>query len=193
MHSNDPILEVEQRLRRDAARLDALHPPEDAWPCSGARYVQARRRRAVRIGFAVLTPVTVLIAAWLVFPGQSHERSRADREIARPEMPGAVTDEQQFRGSIPNRSATEVIATNAADGLTHPGVPVAPPDEAATRTGPVAIPIVVIRREGDREVISPGLLVPAHEMPVDIQSLSPAEQRAVRRVLDLEAEPYQSI
>ena len=192
MHSNDPIPEIEQRLRRDAARLDALHPPEDAWPRLGARYVQMRRRRAVRIGFAVLTPVAVL-AAWLALPGQSHERSRADREIARPEALGTVPGEQRSPGSMPNRSATEVIATNAADGPTHPSDPVAPRGEAATPTGPVAIPIVVIRQEGDREVVSPGLLVPAHETPVDIRSLSPAEQRAVRRVLDLEAEPFQSI
>ena len=193
MNSNDLIPELEQRLRRDAARLDALHPPEDVWPRLGARYVQARRRRAVRIGFAVLTPVAVLIAAWLAFPGQSQQRPRADREITQPETPRPVPDEQKSRGSMPNRSPTEVIATDVADGPTHPGVPSTLGNEAATPTGPVAIPIVVIRQEGDREVISPGLLVPAHETPVDIQSLSPAEQRAVRRVLDLEAEPYQSI
>ena len=177
MNTNDPSAEIERRLRSEAERLGRL----DSVPVPAARlyaeHTRGRRRRAARAAAAVLVPALLLLAGWLALSG-SPGPTASDRSVAQRAAPLAPDDHRRSPGSFTRGDAAGDTAAERS---------------AAGEAGVFAVPIVIIRLEDGQEVVSPGFLVPAHEAPLDFRDLSPAEQRAVRQVLDLGGEPHHAI
>jgi hypothetical protein len=173
MSGDDLFAEIEERLRNEAdALLDRRAPSIPLEPLR-TRYRRACRRRRVLRTLAWLAPVLALaaaLAAWQLPTGREPPPDGSiAQSLARPISPAEAPalDEPAVAGTDHGQSDAAV--------------------QAAVGNGVEAIPIVIIRFDGERESIIPGILVPGHEVPLEIHDLSPVEQRAVRRVLDLDA------
>jgi hypothetical protein len=170
MNSDSRLSGLEEDLRRDAERLHALQPPVIPLRQLQTGYHRGRRRRMVRRVTALVAPVLVMAAVLPVFYGRSADKPAkelsTERSIA-PIEPRAL-DVSAERGAADARDVAAAALVEAS--------------------GVIAIPVVIIRDEDGQPSVMPGILVPAHEIPVPIFDLSPAEQQAVRRVLGPEGQ-----
>ena len=177
MNNDDAIREIERRLRSEAERLGRLDAVPAPVPRLYAEHARSQRRRAARAAAAVLIPAILLVAVWLARSG-STKPTPSERSVAQPVTPLAPDHHRPSPSSVTRDGAALGIVAEYS---------------AAGDSGVFAVPIVIIRIEDGQEVVSPGFLVPAHEAPLELDDLSPAEQRAVRQVLDLGGAPHQAI
>jgi len=169
MNSDGRFPELEDCLRRDAERLHAWYRAVTPLTQLQTGYRRSRSRRTVRRVTALLALVLALAAFLPAFYGRVVGRPAEEPSIGRTITP--LESPTQGRRAEPAAEARHIVAAE-------------PPETSRV----VAIPIVIIRDEDGRQSMAPGLLVPAHEAPVQIFDLSPVEQRAVRRVLSPEGQ-----
>jgi hypothetical protein len=179
-HEFDPM---EQRLRDEADRLLLSHggePPTSALVAEHRRRLRVRRvTRTVCCAAGVLLLLGTAGLVGALWP----ENRLADHPPAPKRARSIVPRVNETNDHQPGgRPFNDSLAKPS------PGEPlltlVAPASDVAH--GSPVVPVFITVPEGDRQrVIAAGIYVPERTQEVDLSNLSPAEQHAVRQVLDI--------
>jgi hypothetical protein len=185
-HLSEPI---QERLRHQADRLLDAYGGEPPTPALLAELGRRRRRRRIATwaacsALAVLTAVGTAGVVRGLRPAQPTASHQGPIHLQDGAVEGAVArnnvDSQETGPSGSPRHASPNAATPDPRPTAHLNARI------LTQDGRLALPVLLAVPDGDKpKVIGAGLYVPPHTEQVSLLDLSPAEQHAVRQVLDI--------
>jgi hypothetical protein len=164
---------VENELRRTADELsrwcDRSPPVRELL----AEHFRRRRQRFVRFSGAICLLLVISICYLVSFWPFSKETAPVP---SRPEFAATTSDEVKLPNGATRIAgpASNADIPNARNAPTLPEMP-----------APILFPVVVASEgSGGQPFVTTAIYIPEHSVTVDLRDLSPAEQRAVQRILD---------